>query len=190
MGRSGAVICNEDSRKGQRALTHTQETHPGRSVLLLLECTAKTFSFCWSQWYSTPEFKALETTKKKRYISTAGRYSIQHTLHPHNMEDSADSWPTETADLAQFMSSLQGHIITCEHGALHYPDSSGISHSHSFQFNISTEARHHEWRDFQEMKTYNCVYKIRLPYLQVTKQRIGMGRPILFVVPASISCAR
>lgn len=65
MGKSDAVRRNEVSRKSQFALTHAQETHPGLSVLLLLECTVKTFSFCWSQWYSTPEFKALETSKKE-----------------------------------------------------------------------------------------------------------------------------
>lgn len=68
MEKSDAVKCNEASRKGQLALTHAQETHPGLSVLLLLECTVKTFSFCWSQWYSTPEFKALETSKKKLLV--------------------------------------------------------------------------------------------------------------------------
>lgn len=66
--KSGAVRYNKTSKKGQVSLTHTQDTHPGRSVLLLLECTAKTFSFSWSQWYSTPEFKALETPKEERIL--------------------------------------------------------------------------------------------------------------------------
>jgi len=59
----------KSSRKSQVSLTNIQETHPGRSVLLLLECTAKTFSFSWSQWYSTPEFKALETPKKEKRLA-------------------------------------------------------------------------------------------------------------------------
>lgn len=67
--RGDAVRCNKSSRKGQVSLTHTQETHPGRSVLLLLECTVKTFSFIWSQWYSTPEFKALATSKKENILA-------------------------------------------------------------------------------------------------------------------------
>lgn len=108
--RSGAVRYNQSSRKGQVSLTHTQETHPGRSVFLLLECTVKTFSFSWSQWYSTPEFKALETPKKEENISMTGHYSSQHTLRPHNMKDSIDSCPTETADLAQFTFPLKGRI--------------------------------------------------------------------------------
>ena len=40
----------------------------------------------------------------------AGHYSSQHTLRPHNTKDSVDSCPTETADLAQFMFSLEGLI--------------------------------------------------------------------------------
>lgn len=108
--RIGAVRCNTSRRKGQVSLTHTQETHPGRSVLLLLECTVKTFSFSWSQWYSTPEFKALETPKKENNVSRTGHCSSQHALRPHNTKGSVDSCPTETADLAQFTFSLEGLI--------------------------------------------------------------------------------
>lgn len=79
MGKSDAVRCNDDSRKDQLALTHAPETYPGLSVLLLLECTVNTFSFCWSQWYSTPEFKALETSKKKLLVwQDAVSASIQY----------------------------------------------------------------------------------------------------------------
>lgn len=152
MGKSDAVRCNEVSRKSQLALTHAQETHPGLSVLLLLECTVKTFSFCWSQWYSTPEFKALETSKKELL-------AWQDTVSA-SMLYITTIWRTVLIPVPQ-------RVWVQLSSPFHYRGSSSLANTeycitqialeYPIHFNSILALKQYEQRDFQEMKTYNCV---------------------------------
>lgn len=71
----------------------------------------------------------------------AGHYSSQHTFCPHNMKDSVDSCPTETADLAQFTFALK-LLITINSLANVEHCITQIALEHSIHFHSVLALRH------------------------------------------------